>query len=182
MALRNTSPSPRRITVIGQWSYALVASLLEGSLWLANWTMFNNWTMFFRLHKTQFWTTASLLCSTTELYMFFRLHKTQISTTAKADPITQTCAQPYAIWFELLQHGQFSFNRKCVHRYVIWFPLLHHVQFNLSHMLRCSSIGNVSTVDVNIWRVKGVRPQPCDIWFPLLQHEQFHISWIPQLS
>ena len=108
--------------------------------------------------------------------MFFRLHKTQISTTAKADLITQQCAQPYAIWFALLQHGQFSFNRKCKHRYVIWFPLLHNVQFHLSYMSRCSSIRNERTFDVNIRRIKGVHTQPCDIWFPLLQHEQFHIS------
>ena len=114
--------------------------------------------------------------------MFFRLYKTQISTTATADPITQTCAQSYAIWFALLQHGQFSFNRKRKHRYVIWFPSLHHVQFHLSYMRRCSSIGNVSTVDVNIWRIWGVRTQPCDIWFPLLQHEQFHISCMRKCS
>ena len=63
----NNSLSSRRISVTGHLSYALIASLLGGSLWLANWTIFNNWTMFFRLHKTQFWTTASLLCSTTGL-------------------------------------------------------------------------------------------------------------------
>ena len=121
-------------------------------------TMFNNWTMFFRLHKTQ------------------------ISTTAKPDPITPTCAHPYWTWFALLQHGQFSFIRKRKHRYVIWFPLLNHVQFHLSYMRRCSSIANASTVDVNKWRIKGVRTQPCDIWFPLLQHEHFHISCIRRRS
>ena len=41
-------------------------------------------------------------------------------------------------------------ERKCKHRYVIWFPLLHHVQFHRSYMRRCSSIGNVSTFQVNI--------------------------------
>ena len=63
----NSSLSSRRISVVGQSSYALIASLPEASLWLANWTMFNHGTMFFRLHETQFWTTASLLCSTTKL-------------------------------------------------------------------------------------------------------------------
>ena len=58
--IRLSSLSCRRIAVMGQWSYALVASFLEGSLWLVNWTMFNNWTMFFRLHKTQISTTVSL--------------------------------------------------------------------------------------------------------------------------
>ena len=36
----------------------------------------------------------------------------------------------------------------------IWFPLLQHEQFHLSWMNRCSSIGNVSTFHVYMWRWK----------------------------
>ena len=117
--------------------------------------------------------------------MFFRLHKTQIPTThywtAKADPTIQTCAQPYAIWFAFLQHGQFGFNRKCMHRYAIWFPLINHVQFHNSYMRRCSSIGHVCTVDVNILRKKACAHSN-DIWFPLLQRWQFHLSCMSRTS
>ena len=137
--------------------------------------------MYFRLHKTQFWTTASLLCSTTVLCSS-AFTKLRFQRLLRRMPFHKHVHSHMQYGAHSSNMEQFSFNRKCKHRYVIWFPLPHHVQFHRSYMRRCSSIGNVSTFQVNIWRIHGVRTQPCDIWFPLLQHEQFNISCMRKCS